>query len=184
MRDLALVFAGSAAVSASLGLALAVAAPVQGQNAQIRTATPAPVALRRAGEESFPNCPAPAVNGMNIRVVRQAGEAVLTVFVVVQNVGHRAFFADAKPATLTVAMGGRQLAAFPVDRLAASEVRFFSAETRLPLGQVNDDLVASLAFDASVPVGAMPGTQDCQTSDNRAVRRAPSLQASLDRAAG
>jgi hypothetical protein len=184
MRDLALVFAGSAVVSASLGLALAVAAPVQSQNVPVREAASKPVALRAAGEESFPNCPAPAVNGMNIRVVRQAGEAVLTVFVVVQNVGHRAFFADTKPATLTLAMGGKQLAAFAVDRLGASEVRFFSAETRLPLGRIDDDLVASLAFDPSVPVGAMPGTQDCQTSDNRAVRRAPSLQASLDRAAG
>jgi hypothetical protein len=184
MRSLALVLTGSAAISASLGLALALAAPVAGQNGGSAAKPRLAASLRPAGEESFPNCPAPAVNGMNIRVTRQGDQAVLTAFVVVQNVGHRAFFADGRPATLTLTLGGRQLGRFVVDRLAASEVRFFSAETRLPLGRVADDLVASLAFDRDVPLGAVPGTQDCQTSDNRAVRRAPSLQASLDRAAG
>jgi hypothetical protein len=184
MRGLAFSFVGSAAILASAGLALAPAASAPVKMATLAMPTVSSPATPEASVAAFPDCPAPAVNGMNIRTTKTPDGFGLTVFVVVQNVGHRAFFADAKPATLTLAMGGRQLAAFPVDRLGPSEVRFYAAETRLPLGRVSDDLVATLGFEPSVPVGAAPGTQDCQTSDNRAVRRAPSLQASLDRAAG
>jgi hypothetical protein len=184
MRALAFALTGSAAILASLGLAFAVAAPRTAEKPAV-VAKPAPLSAARLNAAmAFPNCAAPAVNGMNIRIAREGGLTRLTVFVVVQNVGHRAFFADQKPAILTLNLGARQLSTFTVDRLAPGEVKFFAAETQLEAGPVTEDLVASLDIDGpeALRPAAEPG--DCQPSDNRAVRRAPSLQASLDRAQG
>ena len=88
-------------------------------------------------------------------------------------------------AVLKVAIGDRVLGSFPVDKLAASEVRFFSVEAALP---TRGDAVRPrrhLDFAARRRAsGGSSSTLDCQTSDNRSVRRGQSLQASLDRVAG
>jgi len=103
---------------------------------------------------------------------------------VVQNVGQRAFFASPANATVTVALGARPLGSFALQALMPGEVRFFQVEARLGPSDAVEDLVASLDFAAGTPTGPVADTQDCQTSDNRAVRRAPSIEASLARAAG
>jgi hypothetical protein len=132
----------------------------------------------------FPNCPAPAVNGMNIRAVRAEGGTALTVFVVVQNVGRRSFFADSGVATLAVSLGERSLGRFEVKKLSASEVKFFTVEARAATGEKLADLRASLEFRADVPVGRVADTLDCQTTDNQALRKGQSIEASLERKAG
>lgn len=179
MRRLALAFIATGALLAPAGLALSAAAPEQAS-----APVPLPPAATPVGAADFPNCPAPAVNGMNLRTVRGPDGVTLTAFVVVQNVGQRSFFAPTGLATLNVSIGGRSLGAFPVERLTASEVKFFAVEARLASDEAIADLVATLDFSAGAPVGRVASTLDCQTSDNRAVRRAPSIRAALDRAAG
>ena len=184
MRGLAFSFVGSAAILASAGLALAPAASAPVKMATLAMPTVSSPATPEASVAAFPDCPAPAVNGMNIRTTKTPDGFGLTVFVVVQNVGHRAFFADTGSALLTVAIGDRQLGAFPLAKLAASEVRFFSVEAALPSEATRSDLVATLSFAPGARIGRVENSLDCQTSDNRSVRRGQSLQASLDRIAG
>ena len=181
MRGLALSVLISGGLLASAGLGFTLAAPLQ---TPIAPVTAKPSSSERSAVDAFPNCPAPAVNGMNIRTTKSPDGYGLTIFVVVQNVGHRAFFADAETAMLRVRIGDRDLGSFPVQQLSASEVKFYSIETTLPQGASVDDLVATLDFSPGAPVGRVENTLDCQTSDNRSIRRGPSLRASLERAAG
>lgn len=180
MRRSALAFIAAGLILAPAGLALSAGAP---EMAQAAMPAARPVA-QPAGAADFPNCPAPAVNGMNLRTTRGADGVTVTAFVVVQNVGQRSFFAPGGAARLSVAIGGRSLGSFSVERLSASEVKFFAVEARLASDEAIADLVATLDFADGAPVGRVAETLDCQTSDNRAVRRAPSIRAALDRAAG
>jgi hypothetical protein len=186
MRGFAPAVIATVLLAASAGWALGIAAPVAEPTARaaLAPASEPPAAGPRQFVADFPNCPAPAVNGMNLRTVKTAGVAQLTVFVVVQNVGQRAFFASPGQATLAVSLGERELGRFDVEKLTASEVRFFSVEAEVPAGANVADLVATLSFSPGARTGKVEGTLDCQTSDNRAVRRGPSIRASLERASG
>ena len=182
-RGFALSFAVSAGILASIGLAFPAAAPQAAQSRATLSALPAAANGPETGVSAFPNCPAPAVNGMNIRTVKTSAGMGLTVFVVVQNIGHRAFFADAGMATLAVRIGDRTIGTFAVERLAPSEVKFFAVETGLASDEGGRDLVATLAFAPGVATGRVEGTRDCQTTDNISIRRGQSIRASLDRLA-
>jgi hypothetical protein len=120
---------------------------------------------------------------MNIRATRTGDGVGLTVFVVVQNIGHRAFFADAGAATLVVTIGDRMIGTFAVERLAPSEIKFFALESGLTPDDMSKDLVATLDFAPGIATGRVEDTRDCQTSDNRSIRRGQSIRASLDRLA-
>ena len=87
---------------------------------------------------------------------------------IVQNVGNRAFTTTGNGARLNVTMAGTSLGAFPIGRLGASEVKFFSAETALPPGGQPGDITASLDLDA--------GATDCQLSDNVVTRKGQSIR--------
>jgi len=183
MRGFALSFAVSAGFLASIGLAFSASPRLP---AQSRPALEAPwkaTNLQESGGSAFPYCPAPAVNGMNIRTVKAGDGVGLIVFVVVQNIGHRAFFADAGMATLAVSLGDRRIGTFAVERLVPSEVKFFSLQTGLTPDEADRDLVARLDFAPGVATGRVEDTRDCQTSDNRSIRRGQSIRASLDRLA-
>ena len=98
----------------------------------------------------------------------------LTVFVVVQNVGNRAFFAESGIATLSVALGERSLGSFEVKKLSAGEVRFFSVGTRANAGEKLADLTARLDFRADARVGARRRLRStARRADNQVVRRGP-----------
>jgi hypothetical protein len=181
MRGFALIVAISAGVLASIGLAFSAAAPLPTQSRPGFSASPTASKGPETGVSTFPFCPAPAVNGMNIRTVKTSDGVNLTIFVVVQNIGHRAFFANAGMATLAVSIGDRTIGNFPVERLAPSEVKFFAIETGLAPEEAGRDLVATLGFAPGVATGRVEDTRDCQTSDNRSVRRGQSIRASLDR---
>ncbi len=184
MRSVFLAVAASAAISATAGLAFSFAGTARKDTVVAVPPAPSRQADGAASVIEFPNCPAPAVNGMNIRAVRAEGGTALTVFVVVQNVGRRSFFADSGVATLAVSLGERSLGRFEVKKLSASEVKFFTVEARAATGEKLADLLASLEFRADVPVGRVADTLDCQTTDNQALRKGQSIEASLERKAG
>jgi hypothetical protein len=184
MRSIFLAVAASAAISATAGLALSFAAPARRDTVVAVPPAPSHQANGATSVVEFPNCPAPAVNGMNIRAVRVDGGTALTIFVVVQNVGNRAFFADGGVATLAVALGERPLGSFEVKKLSASEVKFFTVEVRAEAGEKLADLRASLDFRSDALVGRVADTLDCQTTDNQVVRKGQSIEASLERKAG
>jgi hypothetical protein len=184
MRALAVLTTAAVALVATGALAFSLGSPAA-RKVAAGTPVPAPPApSRTAGIADFPNCPAPAVNGMNIRAMRGEDGTALTIFVVVQNVGNRAFFADSGVARLTVALGGRSLASFDVRKLSASEVKFFSVEARAQTGERLADISADLTFQGDARIGRVADTLDCQTTDNAVVRRGRAIEASLERSAG
>jgi len=177
MRAVLLAIAAAIALIEPLGLALSSPAP-QLPTGPRATATPVslPAGKVRFTEAAFPNCPAPAVNGINVRAVKTDAGSQMTIFVVVQNVGNRPFFASDDKATLTVAMGERSLGAFPVGKLMASEVKFFSVETTVATDAAPGDIKASLDFGPKALTGPVPNTLDCQTSDNSVTRKSQSIR--------
>ncbi len=184
MRSIFVAVAASAAISATAGFALSFAAPARKDTVVAVPPAPPRQASGATSVVEFPNCPAPAVNGINIRAVRVDGGTTLTIFVVVQNVGNRSFFADGGVATLAVALGERPLGSFEVKKLSASEVKFFTVEARAKAGEKLADLRASLDFRSDARVGRVADTLDCQTTDNQVVRKGQSIEASLERRAG
>jgi hypothetical protein len=184
MRSFFVAVAASAAISATAGFALSFAAPARKDTVVAVPPAPPQQASGATSVVEFPNCPAPAVNGINIRAVRVDGGTTLTIFVVVQNVGNRSFFADGGVATLAVALGERPLGSFEVKKLSASEVKFFTVEARAKAGEKLADLRASLDFRSDARVGRVADTLDCQTTDNQVVRKGQSIEASLERRAG
>jgi hypothetical protein len=183
MRGFAFGFAISASILVPIGLAFSVAAPLPTQRGSTLASPAAAPEAPQTGVLAFPYCPAPAINGMNVRTVKRSDGAGITVFVVVQNIGHRAFFADAGMANLVVRVGDRTIGTFAVERLAPSEVKFFALESGLAAEETGRDLVATLDFATGVATGRVEDTRDCQTSDNRSVLRGQSIRASLDRSA-
>jgi hypothetical protein len=137
-----------------------------------------------ASISDFPNCPAPAVNGLNLRVSRDADGTRLRAFIVVQNVGNRAFLAPSGDAVVRVTMGDEALGAFAIERLAPSEVRHLAIETLLPPLTEPADITARIDFGAGLPTGKVAATFDCQLSDNAVIRDGASIRATLDRIAG
>jgi hypothetical protein len=184
MRSIFVAVAASAAISATAGFALSFAAPARKDTIVAVLPVPSQKVSGATSVVEFPNCPAPAVNGMNIQAVRVDGGTALTIFVVVQNVGNRSFFADGGVATLAVALGERPLGAFEVRKLSASEVKFFTVQARAEAGEKLADLRASLDFRSDARVGRVADSLDCQTTDNQAVREGQSIEASLERKAG
>jgi hypothetical protein len=184
MRSIFVAVAASAAISATAGFALSFAAPARKDTIVAVLPVPSQKVSGATSVVEFPNCPAPAVNGMNIRAARVDGGTELTIFVVVQNVGNRSFFAEAGVATLAVALGERPLGNFEVRKLSASEVKFFTVQARAEAGEKLADLKASLGFRADARVGRVADTLDCQTTDNQVVRKGQSIEASLERKAG
>jgi hypothetical protein len=126
-----------------------------------------------ASISDFPNCPAPAVNGLNLRVSRDADGTRL-----------RAFLAPSGDAVVRVTMGGEALGAFAIERLAPSEVRHLAIETLLPPLTEPADITARIDFGAGLPTGKVAATFDCQLSDNAVIRDGASIRATLDRIAG
>jgi len=180
MRAILLGFAASAALFTPLGLAMS--SPVQVPRTPAKPVAMAvllPAGSVRTAEAAFPNCPAPAVNGMNVRVVKSAAGSAVTIFVVVQNVGNRAFFSRGDGAKLDVSMGGKSLGTFAIEKLGASEVKFFSVATSMAAGSSPADISAKLVFAAQAPIGPVANTLDCQTSDNSVVRKSQSIQVLL-----
>lgn len=177
MRAVLLAVSVAIALTGQIGLALSNPTPHLPAPVRIK-ATPVsiPVGKVRTGEASFPNCPAPAVNGINVRAVKTAAGSQLTIFVVVQNVGNRSFLPQGDKARLTVAMGGTALGSFPVGKLSASEVKFFSVETAIPGDTTPGDILASLDFGAQAAIGPVADTQDCQVSDNAVTRKGQSIR--------
>jgi hypothetical protein len=184
MRSVFRAVAASVALIATAGFALSFAGPARKDTVVAAPPAPPEQADGAGSVIEFPNCPAPAVNGMNIRAVRADGGTALTIFVVVQNVGNRAFFADSGAATLVVSLGERSLGRFDLKKLSASEVKFFTVEARAAAGEKLADLRASLDFRADVRVGRVADTLDCQTTDNQALRKGHSIEASPERKAG
>jgi hypothetical protein len=184
MRFKFLAAAGSVAISVTAALALSSAASPRKDTVIAVLPVPSQKGGGATSVVEFPNCPAPAVNGMNIQAVRVDGGTALTIFVVVQNVGNRSFFADGGVATLAVALGERPLGAFEVRKLSASEVKFFTVQARAEAGEKLADLRASLDFRSDARVGRVADSLDCQTTDNQAVREGQSIEASLERKAG
>ena len=177
MRAVLLAIAAAIALIEPLGLALS--SPVlKAPPAPNPRATPIsiPAGKVRTTEAAFPNCPAPAVNGINVRAVKTDAGSQLTIFVVVQNVGNRPFFASDDKTTLTVAMGDRSLGTFAISKLAASEVKFFSVETTVDAEALPGDIKASLDFGPQAITGAVTNTLDCQVSDNAVTRRGQSIR--------
>src|SRR4051794_40001391 len=168
MRRIALGLMGCSAFAAAVGSAISLAAPASEVRSTAVARSPSGLAVAAALSD-FPRCPAPAINGINIRASRSPDGALITAFVVVQNVGQRAFFAAEGDATVRIALGQRALGSFALQKLMPSEVRFFSVEARLGPADRVEDLVASLDFAATAPTGPVAGTLDCQMSDNRAV---------------
>lgn len=132
----------------------------------------------------FPNCPAPAVSGLNLRVSREADGTRLRAYIVVQNVGNRAFFAAGGGAILRVTMGDTPLGAVTIDRLSPSEVRHVAVDTLLPPLAEPGDITARIDFEAGLPTGKVAETFDCQLSDNAVIRNGAAVRATLDRVAG
>ena len=185
-RSLALLLAASAALTATAGFALSRSAPSASREPVVMAsiAVKAPKSGPTSSVADFPNCPAPAVNGMNIRATKAGKDTALTIFVVVQNVGTRAFFADGGVATLAVAIGDKRIGAFEVKKLSASEVKFFTVQARADAGAKLEDITASLTFKGDARIGRVADTLDCQTTDNQVVRKGQSIEASLARSAG
>lgn len=179
MRAVALLVIAAVTLVAPLGLALSKTAPAPKPAA--RPVATAPLAPSASGEAAFPNCPAPAVNGINVRAVAGEGGTRLGVFVIVQNVGNRTFLPRRDAARLHIRHGGETLGTFAVERLGAGEVKFFSVETTVPTGAGPQDIQAALDFADGVRTGAVSGTADCQTSDNLVKRRGESIRMAVAR---
>jgi len=177
MRTVLLAVAAAIALVGQLGLALSSPSPHLPAPARTKP-VPASIAAGkvRTGEAAFPNCPAPAVNGINVRAVKTTGGSQLTIFVVVQNVGNRTFLPQSDKARLTVTMGGAPLGSFPVGRLGASEVKFFSVETAIAGDAAPGDILAGLDFGPQATIGPVADTQDCQVSDNAVTRKSQSIR--------
>lgn len=174
---LAVVVAAITVLIGQFGLTVSSAADRTPAPLQTR-AIPAslPVARLRAAEAAFPNCPAPAVNGINVRAEKTDHGSQLKIFVVVQNVGTRAFFASDELANLTVSMNGQSLGVFGLGKLSGGEVKFFSVETTLASDVTPGDIVARLDFGANALIGPVSNTLDCQTSDNAVTRKGQSIR--------
>lgn len=124
----------------------------------------------------FPDCPAPAVNDVSVRQGISDGAPVISVFVVVQNVGNRGFRTAAGGATLEVTLGNQRLETFTVPTLQASEVQHFMVRAAVEPSNLTDKINARLVFSDPSRTGPIADTLDCQTDDN--LRVAP-LEAAL-----
>ncbi|MDQ0468134.1 hypothetical protein [Labrys wisconsinensis] len=176
-RPLILALLAVAALVAPIGLALSVASPGP------RPPSPPPRSFDMlTGVADFPNCPAPAVNRVSIRATTTANGPALAIFVVVQNIGNRAFYAAPGAATLVVTQGEKVLGSFALERLSASEVKFFSVLGTL--APQAEDVAAAIRFAPTVPVGRVAGTLDCRIGDNHLRRDGGSIRAALEREAG